>query len=259
MAGYDISSPANEQVKRLVRLQQKRHRDEERLFLVEEPRIIQRALERGRHPVETYICPDDTPPSFGLAHVTMSREAIDRASYRRSSTGIIAVFPYWDTSLELVSLSPVPLLLVAEGLEKPGNLGALLRIADGAGADGVILVEPAADLFNPNTIRSSTGTLFTVPVASDEMTNVVGWLSDHDIPSVATSPGAASEYWEAQMAGPVAIWVGSEAMGLSHDALAHADTSVSIPMQGGADSLNTAITAALVIYEALRQRRQEAV
>jgi TrmH family RNA methyltransferase len=259
LTAYDISSPANEQVKRLVRLQQKRHRDEERLFTVEEPRIIERALESGHVPVETYTCPDDTPPSFGLSHVTMSREAIDRASYRSASTGIIALFAYWETGLDRLSPSPEPLLLVAEGLEKPGNLGALLRIADGAGADGVIVVEPAADLFNPNTVRSSTGTLFTVPVATDEMANVAGWLRDHDIPSVATSPGAASAYWEATLAGPIAIWVGSEALGLSDDALANADTSVSIPMHGGADSLNTAISAALVVYEALRQRRQGAV
>ncbi|MEX0795385.1 MAG: TrmH family RNA methyltransferase [Acidimicrobiia bacterium] len=259
MAVYDISSPANEQVKRLVRLQQRRHRDEERLFVVEEPRIVERALEHGHVPIESYVCPDYTTPSFDLTHVTMSREAIDRASYRRSSTGIIALFPYWDTSLDAVSLSPDPLLLVAEGLEKPGNLGALLRIADGAGADGVILVEPAADPFNPNTVRSSTGTLFTVPVATADRADVVGWLRDHDISSVATSPVAASAYWDAALAGPVAIWVGSEAMGLSHEALANADESVSIPMYGGADSLNTAVSAALVIYEAVRQRRHGAV
>lgn len=259
MAVYDISSPGNEQVKRLVRLQKKRHRDEERLFVVEEPRIIERALERGHVPAEAYICPDDTPPSFGLSHVTMSREAIDRASYRRSSTGIIALFSYWETGLDQLSPSPQALLLVAEGLEKPGNLGALLRIADGAGADGVVLVEPAADLFNPNTVRSSTGTLFSVPVATAERANVFGWLRDHDISSVATSPEAGSAYWEAALAGPIAIWVGSEASGLSEEAVAHADWNVSIPMQGGADSLNTAIAAALVIYEALRQRRQGAV
>lgn len=189
----------------------------------------------------------------------MSREAIDRASYRRSSTGIIALFPYWDTGLEILSLSPVPLLLVAEGLEKPGNLGALLRIADGAGADGVILVEPAADPFNPNTVRSSTGTLFTVPVATADRNHVIGWLRDHAIASVATSPRAASEYWEAELAGPVAIWVGSEALGLSDEATANAKWNVSIPMHGAADSLNTAVSAGLVVYEAVRQRSQGTV
>ncbi len=259
MTGYDISSPANEQVKRLVRLQQRRHRDEERLFAVEEPRIVERALERGHLPVETYICPDDAQSTFGLTHVTMSREAIDRASYRRSSTGIIALFACWDTGLENLSPSSEPLLLVAEGLEKPGNLGALLRVADGAGADGVIVIEPAADPFNPNTVRSSTGTLFTVPIATAKRADVFGWLRDHGIASVATSPVAAQAYWEAQLAGPVAIWVGAEASGLSEDATANADWSVSIPMHGGADSLNTAVSAALVVYEAVRQRRQGAV
>lgn len=258
MTGYDISSPANEQVKRLVRLQQRRHRDEERLFAVEEPRIVERALEKGHDPVETYICPDEDLPTFGLTHVTMSREAIDRASYRRSSTGMIALFPYWETGLEGLSLSLDPLLLVAEGVEKPGNLGALLRIADGAGADAVILVEPAPDPFNPNTVRSSTGTLFTVPLAIGDRRRVIGWLRGHDIASVATSPRAATAYWHADLAGAVAIWVGSEAMGLSEAALANAETKVSIPMHGGADSLNTAVSAALVAYEAVRQRRQRA-
>ncbi len=259
MTAYDISSPANDQVKRLVRLQQRRHRDGERLFVVEEPRILERALERGHRPVETYVCPDANLPRFDLAQLTMSREAIDRASYRRSSTGVIAVFPYWDTSLEMVTLSADPLLLVAEGLEKPGNLGALLRIADGAGADGVILVEPAADPFNPNTVRSSTGTLFSVPVAIADRASVIGWLRDHDIRSVATTPGAPSVYWEAELGGAVAIWVGAEATGLTEDTLVSAHTNVSIPMQGGADSLNTAIAAALVVYEAVRQRGQRAV
>lgn len=259
MAGYDISSPANEQVKRLVRLQQRRHRDEERMFVVEEPRIIERALEQGHTPLEVYVCPDENPPSFGLGHVTMSREAIDRASYRRSSTGIIALFPYWAMSLDKVHLSAVPLLLVAEGLEKPGNLGALLRIADGARADGVIVVEPAADPFNPNTIRSSTGALFSVPVAIAERAGVIGWLKDHGLRSMATTPAASSAYWDADLGGPVAIWVGTEATGLTEEALANADMAVSIPMHGKADSLNSAVAAALVMYEAVRQRRQGAV
>jgi RNA methyltransferase, TrmH family len=259
LAAYDISSPANEQVKRLVRLQQRRHRDEEKLFVVEEPRIIERALEQGHNPVETYLCPDEGLPALGPGDVTMSREAIDRASYRRSSTGVIALFSYWAMSLDRVQLSAVPLLLVAEGLEKPGNLGALLRIADGAGADGVIMVEPAADPFNPNTIRSSTGALFSVPVGIADRASVIGWLNDHGIRSVATAPDASSAYWDAELGGPVAIWVGAEATGLSEEAKASADMAVSIPMHGDADSLNTAISAALVVYEAVRQRRQGAV
>lgn len=259
MAAYDISSPANEQVKRLVRLQQRRHRDEERLFVVEEPRIIERALDQGHTPVETYILPEESPSRFGLGNVTMSREAIDRASYRRSSTGIIALFPYWDMSLDKVQLSADPLLLVTEGLEKPGNLGALLRIADGAGAEGVIMVEPAADPFNPNTVRSSTGALFSVPVAIADRTSVIRWLRDKGVQSVATSPGASSAYWDADLVGPIAIWVGAEATGLSEDALVSADMTVSIPMHGDVDSLNTAVSAALVIYEAVRQRRQGAL
>lgn len=222
-----------------------------------------RALQSGHVPVDTYICPDVGPETFDLPHRTMSREAIDKASYRRASTGIISLFPYFETSLgglhSLEDRPGDPLLLIVEGMEKPGNLGALLRIADGAGVDGVILVEPAADLFNPNTVRSSTGCLFTVPIATADFTSAAGWLSDHDIRSVAASPEASSTYWEADLSGPCAVWVGAEATGLSGDAIDNARETVSVPMRGAADSLNTSVAAALIVYEAVRQRCQGAV
>jgi TrmH family RNA methyltransferase len=259
LADYDISSPTNDQVKRLVRLQERRHRDSERLFIVEEPRIVRRALDSGHQPVELYVCPDNDPEVFGLPHLTMSREAMDKGSYRSVSTGLIALFPYLDTDLDRIPASDNPLVLVSEGLEKPGNLGALLRVADGAGADGVILVEPAPDPFNPNTVRSSIGCLFTVPVAISDLKGVVDWMSNRRIRSITATPEASLLFWEADLSDGCAVWVGAEAGGLSRQAKDHADQSVSIPMVGAADSLNTSVAAALLLYEAGRQRRQVAL
>jgi TrmH family RNA methyltransferase len=184
---------------------------------------------------------------------------MDKASYRSASTGLIALFPYLETGLDRIPDSDNPLLLVSEGLEKPGNLGALLRVADGAGVDGLILVEPAPDPFNPNTVRSSTGCLFTVPVAISELGGVVAWMATRGIRSVAATPAASLPYWEADLGGGCAVWVGAEATGLSGRAMDHADEAVSIPMDGAADSLNTSVAAALILYEAGRQRRQGAL
>ncbi|REK19673.1 MAG: RNA methyltransferase [Actinobacteria bacterium] len=256
MGNVDISSPSNEQVKRLVRLRRRRHRDEEGIFVVEEERILRRALDAGHRPTEVYLCPDLRDPIEGLTHRTMSREAIDKASYRGTSTGLIALFPYFDRSLETLEWNGQSLFLVAEGVEKPGNLGAMLRVADAAGVAGLILVDTATDVFNPNAVRASTGAIFTVPVARAGLDETVELLRDRRIMSVAAHPGAGPDYWDLDMTGPVAIWVGAEADGLSTEARSQADALVSIPMRGAADSLNTSIAASLVLYESVRQRSQ---
>jgi TrmH family RNA methyltransferase len=229
------------------------------LFVVEEPRIMRRAIDGGHIPAALYACPDDNPDLFGLPHRTMSPEAMNKASYRSVSTGLIALFPYLDTTLDRIPESDNPLLLVSEGLEKPGNLGALLRVSDGAGVDGVILVEPAPDPFNPNTVRASTGCLFTVPVAISDLQSVATWMADRGLRSVAATPEASLPYWKADLSSGCAVWVGAEASGLSESAKGRADQAVSIPMAGAADSLNTSVAAALLLYEARRQRRQGAL
>lgn len=229
------------------------------MFVVEEPRIMRRAIDAGYGPAELYVCPDDNPDVFGLPHRTVSPEAMNKASYRSVSTGLIALFPYLDTGLDRIPESDKPLLVVSEGLEKPGNLGALLRVSDGAGVDGVILVEPAPDPFNPNSVRSSTGSLFTVPVAISDLQSVTRWMADRGIRSVAASPEASLPYWKADLSGGCAVWVGAEASGLSESAKEHAEQAVSIPMAGAADSLNTSVAAALLLYEARRQRYQGAL
>jgi len=257
----DITSPGNERVKRLRRLRNRRSRDAEGLFVVEEERIISRAIRAGRQPVEVYWCPElcDRPTGIDAPVVTMSEEAADRASYRTSSSGLIALFPYFSFSPHDLELPASPLLLVAESIEKPGNLGALLRIADGAGADGLVVVGADVDLFNPNAVRSSTGALFTVQIAVfSDPANVVDWLEHRGVESLAAVPGGTTTLWDADLTGPRALWVGSEAFGLSAGALERLPHTVSIPMAGASDSLNTSVAAALLVYEAIRQRTTQA-
>lgn len=257
----DITSPGNEQIKRLRRLRNRRSRDVEGLFVVEEERIISRAIGAGRQPVEVFWCPAlcDRPTGIDAPVVTMSEEAADRGSYRTSSSGLIALFPYFSLSPSDLELPASPLLLVAESIEKPGNLGALLRIADGAGADGLVVVGRDVDVFNPNAVRSSTGALFTVQIATfSDPAGAVDWLEHRGVESLAAVPGGATTLWDADLTGPCAVWVGSEAFGLSAAALERLPHTVSIPMAGASDSLNTSVAGALFVYEAIRQRTTQA-
>jgi TrmH family RNA methyltransferase len=148
-----------------------------------------------------------------------------------------------------------PLLAVIEGVEKPGNLGAVLRTADGAGVSAVIVAESGTDLFNPNVIRASLGTIFSVPVAVASTGDVLAWLRERGIRIVAARVQASIDYTSADYRGAVAIALGSEARGLSDAWAELADISVHVPMLGIADSLNVSATAAVIFYEALRQRR----
>lgn len=255
---FDVSSPTNERIKRLVNLRDRRHRDQEMVFVVEERRVLERAVAAGHVPEELFWAPElgPRPNGIDLEPVTLSAAAANRASYRATSTGVFAVFPYFDTDLASLPTPSLGLVLIAEGLEKPGNLGALLRIADGAGVDGVIAVGPDADAFNPNATRASTGAIFNVPLAIVEGPSpAADWLATHSIRSLAAVPDASTSLWDSDLSGAIALWVGSEAEGLSGEARGVADAEVSIPMVGIGDSLNVSVSAALLVYEALRQRR----
>jgi RNA methyltransferase, TrmH family len=256
LAGYDIGSTANDRVKRLVRLRQRRVRDRERLFPVEEQRVIDRALAAGHEPREVYWCPDLSPARDWAADaVTVSPAVLAKASYRSNPEGVIALFPYLDLRLSRLSASSHPTFLVAEGIEKPGNLGALLRVADAAGLDGVVVVDDLVDPFNPNVVRASTGSLFSVPMATATLEEADHWLSDLGVPSVAAVASGGEAMWDAGLSGPVALWVGTEADGLSKEAVDRADLEVTIPMTGSVDSLNASVSGAILVFEVLRQRR----
>jgi TrmH family RNA methyltransferase len=250
---YDITSPGNERIKSLVRLRERKARDEERLFVVEGERLYQRALEAGLEPTITFV--SGGHQTVGET-VTVAPEALDKASYRSRSQGIIGVFPQFETGLGRVESSSVPLLLVIEGVEKPGNLGAMMRTAAAAGVDAVVTVGGTVDPFNPNVVRSSTGALFTLPLAISSWEEATPWLEERGIGVVGASPAGDVALWDADLGGPVAIVVGAEDAGLSEQAAAVARELVAIPQTGpGVDSLNASVAAAVLLFEVVRQRR----
>lgn len=256
MAPADISSTSNPRIKRLAGFRNRKERDRESVFLVEGVRDIDRAVAAGLQAHEVYYDPARfaAGPCPAEEETSVDAAALDRASYRGRSQGVIAVFGQFATSLESLTLLPEPLILVIEAVEKPGNLGAVLRTADAVGATAVIAADPGTDPFNPNVIRASTGALFTVPTAVTDLESAVSWLREREVSIVAADPMGATHLWAADLTGSRAILVGSEHDGLSERARAAADVTISIPMTGAVDSLNTSVSAAVLAYEALRQR-----
>lgn len=252
MSDYEITSPSNERIKRLVRLRNRRERAREGVFVVEGPRLVDRALAAGLEPVELYV--DGSLDKDYEDALLVAPTALDRASYRQTSQGVLGVFGCWQTGLEELSLSTPALLLVAESLEKPGNLGAMLRTASAVAADALIIVDEGTDPFNPNVVRSSTGAIFDVPFVVTDWNSLKPWLRDMEVSLVAATPQSAPTLWDADLTGSCALLVGSESPGLSREAEDAADILVSIPMRGSVDSLNASVSAALIAYEALRQR-----
>jgi TrmH family RNA methyltransferase len=262
--GLEITSPANARVKQLVALRQRRARDRAGVTLVEGQEELSLALAAGVRPVTLYVCPEiagdqaaamtDRVAGLGAEVVRVSRAVFGKIAYRESPDGWLAVVPAVRTALSELDPGPRPLVLICEGVEKPGNLGAILRTADAAGVAAVIAADPVTDWGNPNVVRASKGTVFSVPVASASSAEVLDWAAGRGLRMVAADPDGEVPLTGADLSGPVAIVVGSEAHGLPATWLARADTRVRIPMFGRADSLNVATSAAIVVYEAVRQR-----
>lgn len=261
-----LTSLQNPRVKELIGLRDRRDRDARGLTLIEEPRVIRRARRAGYPFLEVWYCPellDAADPGLleflragePFAAVEVNPPVMAKIAYKEKPEGVLVVAPQRRLALDRLVLSETPLLLVLEAVEKPGNLGAILRVADGAGADAVIVCDPGTDIFNPNVLRASTGAFFTVPVVEEDASRVRSWLRELRIRGVATTPAAAIAYTDADLRGPVAILLGAEDRGLSAEWLMRADLQVRIPMRGEADSLNVSVTAALMAYEAVRQRR----
>lgn len=224
------------------------------MFVVEGERVYRRALEAGLVPEITFLADQMVVETVGKV-LTVDPGALDKASYRRESQGVIGVFPQLDTSLDRLHLAESPLILIAENVEKPGNLGAMLRTAAAAGADALITVGEALDAHNPNVVRASTGALFTVPLAMSNWDELAPWLEANDIRLVCAAPDASEPVWEAHLTGPLALAVGAEDWGLSDRAHALADRTVLIPQDTGiVDSLNVSVAAAILLFEARRQR-----
>ena len=192
----------------------------------------------------------------GAETIRLSRQAFEKAAYREGPDGILLVTDAVERTLEELAgvVGEAPLILVSQGVEKPGNLGAMLRTADAVGVSAVIAADPVTDWSNPNVVRGSKGTVFSVPVASASTEAVVAWLRERGIRSVATTPDTDLLHTDADLTGAVAILMGTEKEGLTDEALHGADLRVRIPMSGLVNSLNVATAAAVVLYEAVRQR-----
>ncbi|MFQ5522730.1 MAG: TrmH family RNA methyltransferase [Acidimicrobiia bacterium] len=253
MTSFEVTSTANPRIKRLIRLREdRRFRHRKGLFIIEGPRLLARAIEAGFEPEEVYW-DGSTPIPWNGPSILVEPSVLDRASYRRKSEGVIAVLPQFPTGLDSLPPSPT-FLLGAENLEKPGNLGAMLRTADAVGAEGFVVVGAGVDPFNPNAIRASTGALLTVPLALCTLEELVGWLSDRDIELIAATPDADKTVWEVDLTRPCLLLVGAEDQGLTAAARTAARALVSVPMAGSVDSLNASVTLAVMAYEAARQR-----
>lgn len=252
-----ITSTSNPLVKDLVRLRSSRHRREQSRFLIEGRRELTRALEAGVAVESTIVCAElaSGPIPGGVRVIEMAEAPFRKISGRQSPDGILAVAPLLPTGLDRVRFTDPALVLWLEGIEKPGNLGAMLRTADGAGVDAVVVSDPATDIHNPHVVRSSQGALFTVPVAVTTTEDALGRFAAEGIRVIALTPDAPATMWEADLSGSVALAIGSEDRGLSETVLAAADTRCLIPMRGTVDSLNASVSAAVVLYEALRRRQ----
>ena len=262
-----VQSRQNPRVQSLARLRERAHRDALGLFLVEGRRELERALARGVIG-EIYFCPDhfrggeqtlvDGAAKSGIEICRLAAPAFEKVSLREGPDGLLGVAHAWKVGLAELKLSPKPLLLVIERVEKPGNLGALLRSADAAGADAVIVCDPVTDLFNPHVVRNSQGALFSVAAAVAKPDEAIAFLRGCNITVVATTPAATMDFWDANLRAASAIVVGGEKDGLTPFWLDAANVRVRIPMAGKADSLNVSAAATLALFEAVRQRRASA-
>lgn len=256
-----LQSAANPTVRRLVRMRDNRSRRKAQRVIVDGWRESQRALEAGLELVGAYILEEDLGRAegvFGSAVQAVSASVMQKISFGQSPRGLVTEFVQPARTLSTLALPPSPLLLVLDGIEKPGNIGAVFRCADGAGIDAVVLSDCRCDLFNPNAIRSSLGAVFSTPSAIDTAKNVQTFLENNAIRVIAARVESSTDLWQTDMAAPLAIVLGSEADGLAARWQTIGKTpipGVRIPMNGQVDSLNISVSAAVLSFEAARQRR----
>lgn len=261
-----ISSMQNPRVKQVVKLRKQSERKRSGVTIIEGYREILRALENS-WPAETlFYCRAlflgenedrliEDCRSRGAQVYECSENVFRKMSYRDRPDGLIALAPIVQKKLQDLNLSDNPLILVAEHLEKPGNLGTLLRSADAAGVEAVIVCDKCTDINNPNVVRASIGTLFYIPVAEATTEETIAFLREKNIQILSATPHATAEYFDVDMKTPTAIVVGAEQFGLSERFMQESDLNVRIPMLGKNDSLNVSTAATILLYEAVRQRR----
>jgi TrmH family RNA methyltransferase len=261
-----ITSRQNPKVKDAAGLRNRRQRERRREFLIEGTREVARALKAGVPLVEVFVAPqlatgDDAVRLLeaiaerSVVRYDVTREVFEKLAFGERAEGVIAVARMTPRSIEDLVLPARPIVAVLEGVEKPGNLGAIARSADAAGVAALIVVGHGTDIYNPNAIRASLGTLFTVPIAVTDADFALGWAKKLGLPIFAARPNAKTHYTDAPLASGGVVVLGSEAVGLSKTWHDSAVTPIRLPMCGAADSLNVSATAAVLFYEALRQRQ----
>lgn len=260
-----ITSTGNPRVKKTLRLRGKRGRAEGERILIDGVREIGRAVEAGVSIEEILFCDKLLDgrtarellrkiEARGALLTQVSETVFDKIRYGDRTGGLVAVGKRPTMLLNEVRLSAMPMIAVIENLEKPGNLGAIIRTADAAGVEAILVVDPGMDLYGPNVIRASLGTIFAVPVVETRSAEAIQWLQERDLSIITATPEGATIYTAVDLRRPVAFVFGSEAQGLSAAWRTLKVIQASVPMRGRADSLNVATTAALFFYEALRQR-----
>ncbi len=242
-------------------LEKPRERKRQSVFVVEGKKEVMYALEAGYKIENIFFCQDiiSIQELMGLnledkLLIPVSCEVFDKIAVRESSGGLVAIVEQRTHQLDDIKLRKNPLLLILEAVEKPGNLGAILRTADAAGVDAVIICDQQTDFYNPNVIRSSVGCVFTKQIASATSDETIDWLKKNNINIFCTYLQASKPYYETDFTAPAAIVMGTEATGLSDNWVKNATSNIIIPMQGVIDSMNVSTAAAVVIFEALRQR-----
>ena len=270
----NITSAQNQKIRTLLELQEKsKVRRKEGLFVVEGRRELLHCIEAGYEPFTLFICRDilsdrDLDEILGAIEenfcgmmcqiIEIPQYLYDKVAYRGGTEGVIAEMRCKSLSLESLKLKESPLVVILESVEKPGNLGAVLRSADASGVDAVIVCDPLTDMYNPNLIRSSIGAIFTVPVATATSEETIAWLKAEGIKIYTAQLQDSEWYYDTDMKGGTAIVMGTEATGLTDVWRKAADAHIKIPMLGRLDSLNVSVSAAILMFEAVRQRNTAA-
>jgi len=256
-----ITSTANPKIKNILALEKARERRQQNLFIIEGIKELSLAIAGNYVLNSVFFCEEIISAEQLLSIVKnenllvpVSQAVFDKIAYRESTGGVIALAEQKVHSLDKIKLDATPLLLIIEGVEKPGNLGAMLRTADAAGVTGVIICDPQTDFYNPNAIRSSVGCVFTTPIASATSAETIAWLKQHSIAIHCTYLQGSKPYHLVDYKQPCAIVMGTESTGLSDAWVKNSDANIIIPMQGKIDSMNVSTAAAVVVFEAKRQR-----
>lgn len=253
----EINSLQNPTVKSLVKLRDSGERKKQGLFLIEGLKELGLAIEAGVEIKNIFVSPGFAKTELDLPEdkvIKVEKKVFEKISYRENPDGYLATAKTKVLKLSDIKLSQSPLVIILESVEKPGNLGAILRTADAAGADAVVITDPKTDIYNPNTIRSSRGTIFTKPVVIADKKEIKNWCEKNKIKIYAASLEAAKVYTEANFKSGTAILLGTEDKGLTREWLDLSDERIIIPMRGKIDSLNVSVSASVILYEVLRQR-----